>query len=265
MYWYYMEGDQQVGPLTDQDLQERVRHGRIGMDTLVWNEQMPAWQAYGSVLRPPVQAPAAALAACSQCGRQFPQQDLIHYENQFICANCKPIYFQRLKEGGAPASGAGVWRDQKKLVMDKNANLPGRCVKCNAPAQGQRLKRSIYWHPPAIYLLICAGVLLYAIVALIVRKSATIHVGMCADHLQKRKIGILASWGIVVLSAIAFVVGANQELPALLILGLILFFAAVVYGIRVAQPVTAAKMTDQHVWLNGVCIPYLEELPPYSS
>ena len=170
-----------------------------------------------------------------------------------------------MKESGAPLSGAGVWRDQKKLVMDKNANLPDRCVKCNAPTQGQRPQRNIYWHPPAIYLLICAGVLLYAIVALIVRKSATIHVGMCADHLQKRKIGILASWGMFVLSVIAFVVGANQELGALMILGLILFLVSIVLGIRTAQPVTAAKMTDQLVWLNGVCSPYLEELPPYSS
>lgn len=37
----------------------------------------------------------------------------------------------------------GVWRDGKLLVMHKKAVLPDRCVKCNQPAGGRRLKRSL--------------------------------------------------------------------------------------------------------------------------
>ena len=94
MYWYYVEGGRQVGPLTEQDFQERLRQGRIGMEIPgVGTSKCRHGKRMGPSSRPPVQAPAARPAACSQCGRQYSQQDMIHYENQFICANCKPLFF----------------------------------------------------------------------------------------------------------------------------------------------------------------------------
>ena len=102
----------------------------------------------------------------------------MRYENSLICAKCKPIFFQSLKEGIQPV-GVGVWRHFSQLVMTKDAQLPDRCTVCNAPANGLRLKRNLYWHPPAWYLLICAGLLFYAIAALIVRKKASIEIGLC--------------------------------------------------------------------------------------
>jgi len=53
-----------------------------------------------------------------------------------------------------PPSMAGVWRDNKTLVMTKDALLPDQCVKCNAPAHGFKLKRKLTWHHPALYLII---------------------------------------------------------------------------------------------------------------
>lgn len=60
-----------------------------------------------------VQAGDAALTAvCSQCGRSFPQDQVIAYDDQTICAACKPMFVQRLKEGVAlPAAMVygGFW------------------------------------------------------------------------------------------------------------------------------------------------------------
>src|SRR6266446_5069294 len=55
--------------------------------------------------------------------------------------------------------GGDVWQDRGLLVIRKGAVLPDRCVKCNAPAEGYRLKRNLAWHQPAIYLTILAGIL----------------------------------------------------------------------------------------------------------
>ena len=54
--------------------------------------------------------------------------------------------------------GTGVWRDKATLIMSKDAQLPARCIKCNAPATGARLKKKLSWHHPAIYLLILRGI-----------------------------------------------------------------------------------------------------------
>jgi uncharacterized RDD family membrane protein YckC len=55
---------------------------------------------------------AASTAVCSHCGRSFPQDQVIAYDDQMICAACKPMFVQRLKEGVAlPAAMffGGFW------------------------------------------------------------------------------------------------------------------------------------------------------------
>ena len=46
MSWYYATGGQQVGPITDAELEQLVRAGTITADTLVWREGMTDWQPY---------------------------------------------------------------------------------------------------------------------------------------------------------------------------------------------------------------------------
>ena len=87
-----------------------------------------------------------------------------------------------------------IWRSGNALVMHRNAVLPDRCVKTNKPAQGRRLKRKLYWHHPALYLLILLNILIYLIVAIAVRKKAIIEIGVSHETLSKRKRAIIVSW-----------------------------------------------------------------------
>lgn len=41
---------------------------------------------------------------CSQCGRTFPEDQVIAFEDKMICAACKPMFVQKIKEGVAPAA-----------------------------------------------------------------------------------------------------------------------------------------------------------------
>jgi hypothetical protein len=43
--------------------------------------------------------PALESAVCSQCGRSFPKSQVVRFDNRVICAACKPIFVQRLREG----------------------------------------------------------------------------------------------------------------------------------------------------------------------
>jgi hypothetical protein len=51
-------------------------------------------------------------AVCSECGKTFSTAEMIQHHGRYICAGCKPIFFQRLREGAAPAPGGLVTEDQ---------------------------------------------------------------------------------------------------------------------------------------------------------
>jgi uncharacterized RDD family membrane protein YckC len=105
MDWYYREEDSgvQIGPLTEDEFDGHVKTGRVSSQTMVWNETMRGWQSYGDWNRQSVvgvDTIPARQETCSQCFRQFPESDLIRYQDSWVCASCKPLFFQKLKEGG---------------------------------------------------------------------------------------------------------------------------------------------------------------------
>ena len=162
-----------------------------------------------------------------------------------------------------PLATGGVWRDGKILVMHKQAVLPDRCVKCNAPANGDRLRRSLSWHYPAIYLVILAGLLIYVIVALCVRKRAKIDVGICQAHRSRRRRGILAAWLVCLAGVIAIFVGSiRATLVVLIPVGSLMLLASLIMGVVISSIVSTKKIDDNYVWLKGVNYEYLAQLPP---
>src|SRR5205814_9695916 len=100
---------------------------------------------------------------------------------------CKPIFLQRLQEGAPPPGSIGVWRSGKVLVAAKGTVFPDRCVKCNAATSPtQRMKRTLYWYPPWVILIILFSLLIGLIVAMIVRKTGKVEIGLCEEHRGKR-------------------------------------------------------------------------------
>jgi uncharacterized RDD family membrane protein YckC len=104
MTWNYLEGSEQRGPITEADFDALVRAGKISDDTYVWREGMAEWQPYGVVrgaaagMAPPP-LPAAGQVICAECGRAFPPDQVLRHGNVSICATCKPVFLQKLKEG----------------------------------------------------------------------------------------------------------------------------------------------------------------------
>jgi len=142
MDWYYSDGRQQFGPVTEAEFDTLVASGRIGANTLVWRAGMANWAAFATVQPPaPVVAPQpiAPIAAapfpaaspqqpqwqqpaqpqwpqqpqqaqpqqpqarfCTNCGRPFAPGDLLQIGNATVCASCKDVMMQRLREGAVP-------------------------------------------------------------------------------------------------------------------------------------------------------------------
>jgi len=117
MTWNYLEGSEQRGPITEADFEALVRAGKIGNDTYVWREGMAEWQPYG-LMKGPVAGAAppplvdAGQVICAECGGTFAPDQVIRHGNVSICAACKPVFLQKIKEGvtitGTNYAGFGI-------------------------------------------------------------------------------------------------------------------------------------------------------------
>lgn len=163
-------------------------------------------------------------------------------------------------------SGEGVWRLGRQLVMRKGAKLPDRCVKTNKPAE-RWLKRTLYWHHPLLYILAFGPVILYAIIAIIVRHKAVVEVGLTRARISRRRWTIFAAWLVAFAGiglcyvGIKFVGGADAAF--FVIGGFFLTLLAGVVGAYLAAVVQPAKITADYVWLKGVHPDYLRVLPEF--
>jgi uncharacterized RDD family membrane protein YckC len=129
MKWYYADAGRQVGPVEDVQLDELVRSGAVRDDTLIWREGMANWQPHSAVRGPskPIPIPAAAvpIAAetrfCSECGQPHPVHEMVTIGTATVCAQCKPLYMQRMREGGQAIGVrryAGFWIRFVARVID---------------------------------------------------------------------------------------------------------------------------------------------------
>lgn len=48
MDWYYAEGQERRGPISEADLNAKIAAGQITRETLVWNQTFAQWQPAGT-------------------------------------------------------------------------------------------------------------------------------------------------------------------------------------------------------------------------
>jgi len=270
MTWHYHSGGQPKGPVSDAELLSLLQTGRINQATPVWREGMADWQPL-SVARPdgPPPIPGAPGATiCAECGRSFPADELITLNKSLVCAQCKPIFLQRMAEGVSGSGAAGIWREGKKLVTRSETPFPDRCVKCNAPANGAKLRRTLYWYHPGYYfllLLMCVlsfiGLLIFVIVTMAVRKKALLHIGLCDAHRKERLMGIIICTTGILGSVALFVIAALKESGWMALIGFAALLFGIIWGIVKARTIVATKIDNNMVWAKGVGPAFLNALP----
>lgn len=171
------------------------------------------------------------------------------------------------------AHSQGVWRDGPLLVMEKTANLPDICVKTNTPTKN-KLKRKMYWHHPAVYLAVLFNLIIYAILAMVLRKQAVIYIGLSDARMLRRKRAIWVAWITGLLGVASFFGGVvaisgpggnGSPLIVLVLLGLVMILASLIAGMLMSRIVRPQKIDDHYVWLRGVHPEYLARFPELAS
>lgn len=139
MEWFYRLNGEETGPISANDLKLLYKAKTITAETRVRRGDRPDWRPlrhYARVAPSPKPArdvPAAApgdgepfasdvpspivtdpppASPCSECGRAYGSEDLIRFDDYRICADCKPLFIQKLREGARSPDDlvyAGFW------------------------------------------------------------------------------------------------------------------------------------------------------------
>ena len=165
--------------------------------------------------------------------------------------------------GPAPERPVRAWRDGSVMVMLRGTEIPHRCVKCNEPADEPTKTRTVYWYSPWLLLLILLSIIIFAIVAMIVRKHAVVSPGLCADHKKRRRNVIAGAWIGVVAGFLLIYAGVSTSSGAQSAIGVLALLISIVVGIAMGRIVHAARIDTEYVRLKGCGKPFLETLPDF--
>lgn len=146
------------------------------------------------------------------------------------------------------------------MVFEKaGAQLPERCVVCNRDTD-YKLKRTFVWHPWWVFVLAPLGWIFYAVIASAVRKYATVELGLCEEHQQRRRSGLIITGFGVGASVLLLLIASSSRWGGMALAALVCLVVAIVLGGRMTRVATSKKIDDTHAWLR-VGEPFLASLP----
>lgn len=119
--WYYAYGTEPRGPVSDDEFRTLLADGTVTADTLVWHDGMAAWRLCGDML----EGEDIARSFCCRCRRACDTEDMIDYEGMWICAACKPIFFQEITEGARSVRGTGGYGDLAPYCQTNGPAIAG--------------------------------------------------------------------------------------------------------------------------------------------
>jgi hypothetical protein len=153
--------------------------------------------------------------------------------------------------------------------------LPGACMRCGQPAVVYKSK-NFAWHPPWVAVLILAGLLPYAIVAIVLTKRMTVYAPFCEAHKNHWLVRILgALGGLLLVGALGIgmiVLMANtddpagrrdnvlQSIKAVGCIGTLVLLVVWLIGLVVMQmtAIRPTEITDDTITLTGVSETFID-------
>jgi hypothetical protein len=161
-----------------------------------------------------------------------------------------------------------AWREGNMLVVRKGAELPDRCLKCNAPAEGFRFSRLLSWHRPIWFVLFLISPAIYVLVYFLIRWRGRVTVGLCPRHREIRAWAIGLGWlaALVGLGSIfAISVIPDALIPLAILIGGTLMLAGLIGGVLGSQVLVTKRIDKHFIWLRNVSLLYLTQFPDWDG
>ncbi|MDR0184381.1 hypothetical protein [Lysobacter arvi] len=169
----------------------------------------------------------------------------------------------RLSEALSLEVGGDCWRDGKDLVVRPGCTLPGRCIKCNEPAELPMRHARFYWHHPALYLTVFLGLLLYLVLALFVRRRTPVTLGLCTRHVRRRRASLALAFGGTALGIGAIAYGMQRDAGPLWMAGAALIVASLIVGIVGSRLLVVTRIGENYTRFRGAGAEFLATLPAF--
>jgi hypothetical protein len=164
---------------------------------------------------------------------------------------------------GSKISVRGLWRDGERLVVQRNALVPARCLKCNQWTTQQPRSVDIKHFPSKNILMI----LLLAIspVTVISYHRVYLEVVLCRKHFWIERLSLVAGWLLVIGSFFVFVLSLTQGSMLIYILSVLMFVGGFALGLTLGAALSVRKVEGNCAWVSGACSEYLCQFPSIPS
>jgi len=139
-------------------------------------------------------------------------------------------------------------------------DLPDLCLKCGAPA-ALRKNKTFSWYPPWVAVLLLAGLIPFAIVALVLTKRSRVEVPLCEQHTGhwwKRQLLVIGTL-LVLLGGgfavfLATVDNKGNDLSGLVCMGWVVLMIGWIVLAAIVQytSIRPKEITDTSITLTGV-------------
>ena len=146
--------------------------------------------------------------------------------------------------------------------MPRSASLPANCLKCGKVA-ATPWRKKFYWHASWLYIMILfPGLLIYAIVALIIRKQMELNLPLCdAHHADRKRYKLLGALMLIGCIPIGVLLGVYVSEPLGWATGSLMFIAGLVFFILSGLGVRPTRIDEMGGVFRGACTEFLSALP----
>ncbi len=185
------------------------------------------------------------------------------------------------------AQVGAVARDGDLVRMDRNGQLPERCVTCNAPAVPARVSLKLYWTPLrwrlgawsvalVLFALMVLGVtyaavafwstvLILAVINMVIRNRVTLDLGICERHRKRRALlygsAVAFVLLVIVVTISEIVLASDIAGPWIFVLIPLMLVLGAANNLSPVNSVRIAKLDDRHLWLKRTGKAFRDSLP----
>jgi hypothetical protein len=206
---------------------------------------------------------ASEYSFCTACGEQL-SQSASNTSRVTVGTSFSPIPASVPQSSTSHVSDLGECSPLSKagdiLVVPPHSVLPPHCVRCGNTATEPWVKITFSWHHPGYYFFLVSPIL-YAIVALIVRRKIKILVPLCKPHKSIRKkrlwMGAILLLGCIPLPVLFAAFVDNEAANEIaLFLGLGMFIAGLLFLVF-APPLRPVYIGPSGAHLKGAAREFL--------
>lgn len=158
--------------------------------------------------------------------------------------------YEALPGSPTPTGGTeGLTRDGKYVITAVTATWPARCVKCNRGVPAAAYHAKLTWTPRWVIFVFLLSRLIGLILFFVKRRTVNLHVGLCEEHTERRRMHLFIWGGTLGMSVLMGVGGAAMDSGAALAVAGLAFFTGLIGLALTAAVLRVHKVQGEQAWV----------------